>query len=170
MDLDIVRNILKEVALQHPRDDDSEELKALSDYQSHCIGSAGSTPPDRQHVVSGETVLLSIRHRRDKTMAGYAQVTLVGVDLDHVTTSRHDPQAAEYGGTVTLRARSQGIDFTYAYPFSNRTSVLDAIDGATKSLLSELDSLSRACMDVTRQERDAIDEGDQDTEGPGDDL
>jgi hypothetical protein len=25
-------------------------------------------------------------------------------------------------------------------------------------------------MDVTRQERDAIDEGDQDTEGPGDDL
>jgi hypothetical protein len=103
-------------------------------------------------------------------MAGYAQVTLVGVDLDHVTTSRHDPQAAQYGGTVTLRARSQGIDFTYAYPFSNRTSVLDAIDGATKSLLSELDSLSRACMDVTRQERDAIDEGDQNTEGPGDDL
>jgi hypothetical protein len=51
-------------------------------------------------------------------MVGYAQVTLVGVDLDHVTTSRHDPQAAEYGGTVTLRARSQGIDFTYAYPFS----------------------------------------------------
>ena len=90
-------------------------------------------------------------------MAGYAQVTLVGVDLDHVTTSRHDPQAAQYGGTVTLRARSQGIDFTYAYPFSNRTSV-------------ELDSLSRACMDVTRQERDAIDEGDQNTEGPGDDL
>jgi hypothetical protein len=41
---------------------------------------------------------------------------------------------------------------------------------ATKSLLSELDSLSRACMDVTRQERDAIDEGDQNTEGPGDDL
>ena len=81
-------------------------------------------------------------------MAGYAQVTLVGVDLDHVTTSRHDPQAAEYGGTVTLRARSQGIDFTYAYPFSNRTSVLDAIDGATKSLLSEFDSLSRACIDV----------------------
>ena len=40
-------------------------------------------------------------------MAGYAQVTLVGVDLDHVTTSRHDPQAAEYGGTVTLRARSR---------------------------------------------------------------
>jgi hypothetical protein len=79
--------------------------------------------------------------------------------LDHVTTSRHDPRAAEYGGTVTLRARSQGIDFTYAYPFSNRTSVLDAIDGATKSLLSELDSLSRACMDVTRQERDAINEG-----------
>ena len=37
-------------------------------------------------------------------MVGYAQVTLVGVDLDHVTTSRHDPQAAEYGGTVTLRA------------------------------------------------------------------
>jgi hypothetical protein len=36
-------------------------------------------------------------------MAGYAQ-ELVGVDLDHVTTSRHDPQAAEYGGTVTLRA------------------------------------------------------------------
>ena len=103
-------------------------------------------------------------------MAGYAQVTLVGVDLDHVTTSRHDPQAAQYGGTVTLRARSQGIDFTYAYPFSNRTSVLDAIDGATKSLLSELDSLSRACMDVTRQERDAIGEGDQNTEGPGDDL
>ena len=65
-------------------------------------------------------------------MAGYAQVTLVGVDLDRVTTSRHDPQAAEYGGTVTLRARSQGIDFTYAYPFSNRTSVLDAIDGADK--------------------------------------
>ena len=27
-------------------------------------------------------------------MAGYAQVTLVGVDLDQVTTSRHDPQAA----------------------------------------------------------------------------
>ena len=102
-------------------------------------------------------------------MAGYAQVTLVGVDLDHVTTSRYDPQAAEYGGTVTLRARSQGIDFTYAYPFSNRTSVLDAIDGATKSLLSELDSLSRVCMDVT-QERVAIDEGDQNTEGPGDDL
>ena len=102
-------------------------------------------------------------------MAGYAQVTLVGVDLDRVTTSRHDPQAAEYGGTVTLRARSQGIDFTYAYPFSNRTSVL-AIDGATKSLLSELDSLSRACMDVTRKERDAIDEGDQNAEGPGDDL
>jgi hypothetical protein len=71
---------------------------------------------------------------------------------------------------VTLRARSQGIDFTYAYPFSNRTSVLDAIDGATKSLLSELDSLSRVCMDVTRQERDAIDEGNQNTEGPGDDL
>jgi hypothetical protein len=134
-------------------------------HRKHRINS-----PDRQHVVSGETVLLSIRHRRDKTMAGYAQVTLVGVDLDHVTTSRHDPQAAEYGGTVTLRARSRGIDFTYAYPFSNKTSVLDAIDGATKSLLSELDSLSRACMDVTRQERDAIDEGDQNTEGPGDDL
>ena len=65
-----------------------------------------------------------------------------------VLTSRHDPQAAQYGGTVTLRARSQGIDFTYAYPFSNRTSVLDAIDGATKSLLGELNSLSRACMDV----------------------
>jgi hypothetical protein len=65
-------------------------------------------------------------------MASYAQVTLVGVDLDHVTTSRHNPQAAEYGGTVTLRARSQGIDFTYAYPFSNKTSVLDAIDGAKK--------------------------------------
>ena len=107
--------------------------------------------------------------RRDMIMAGFAQVTLVGVDLDHVTTSRHDPQAAQYGGTVTLRARSQGIDFTYAYPFSNRTSVLDAIDGATKSLLSELDSLSRACMDVT-QERVAINEGDQNTEGPGDDL
>jgi len=103
-------------------------------------------------------------------LAGYAQVTLVGVDLDHVTTSRHEPQAAKYGGTVTLRARSQGIDFTYAYSFANKTSVLDAIDGATKSLLTELDSLSRACMDVTRQERDAIDEGDQDTEGPGDDL
>ena len=29
---------------------------------------------------------------------------------------------------------------------------------------------NRACMDVTRQERDAIDEGDQETEGPGDDL
>jgi hypothetical protein len=29
-------------------------------------------------------------------MAGYAQVTLVGVDLDHVTTSRHDPQAAHF--------------------------------------------------------------------------
>ena len=48
-------------------------------------------------------------------MAGYAQVTLVGVDLDHVVTSRHDSQAAEYGGTVTLRARAQDIDFTYAY-------------------------------------------------------
>ena len=104
-----------------------------------------------------------------KTVAGYAQVTLVGVDLDHVTTSRYAPEAAEYGGTVTLRARSRGIDFTYTYPFSNRTSVLDAIDGATKSLLSELESLSRACMDVTRQERDAT-EGDQNTEGPGDDL
>jgi hypothetical protein len=102
-------------------------------------------------------------------VAGYAQVTLVGVDLDHVTTSRYAPEAAEYGGTVTLRARSRGIDFTYTYPFSNRTSVLDAIDGATKSLLSELESLSRACMDVTRQERDAT-EGDQNTEGPGDDL
>jgi hypothetical protein len=65
-------------------------------------------------------------------MAGCAQVTLVGVDLDHVTTSRHDPQAAEYGGTVTLRARSQGIDFTYAYPFSNKTSVLDAIERSDK--------------------------------------
>jgi hypothetical protein len=49
-------------------------------------------------------------------------------------------------------------------------TLLDAIDGATKSLLSELDSLSRACMDVTRQEQDTIDEGDQNTEGPGDDL
>jgi hypothetical protein len=39
-----------------------------------------------------------------------------------------------------------------------------------KSLLSELDSLSRARMDVTRQERDAIDQGDQNTEGTGDDL
>ena len=144
--------------------------RIFGENNSHCIGSAGSTPPDRQHVVSGEPVLHSIRHQRDKTMAGYAQVTLVGVDLDHVTTSRHDPQAAEYGGTVTLRARSQGIDFTYAHPFSNRTSVLEAIDGATKSLLTELDSLSRACMDVTRQGRDAIDEGDQNTEGPGDDL
>jgi len=103
-------------------------------------------------------------------LAGYAQVTLVGVDLDHVTTSRHEPQAAKYAGTVTLRARSQGIDFTYAYSFANKTSVLDAIDGATKSLLTELDSLSRACMDVACQERDAIDEGDQDTEGPGGDL
>ena len=63
-----------------------------------------------------------------------------------------------------------GRDATYAYPFSNRTSVLDAIDGATKSLLSELDLLSRACMDVTRQERVSIDKGDQNTEGPGDDL
>jgi hypothetical protein len=80
------------------------------------------------------------------------------------------PRRLSIGGTVTLRARSQGIDFTYAYPFSNRTSVLDAIDGATKSLLSELDSLSRACMDVTRQERDAANEGDQNAEGPGDDL
>ena len=72
---------------------------------------------------------------------------------------------------MTLRARSQGIDFTYAYPFSNRTSVLDAIDGATKSLLSELDSLSRACIWMRNcQERDAVDEGDQNTEGPGDDL
>ena len=62
-----------------------------------------------------------------KTVAGYAQVTLVGVDLDHVTTSRYAPEAAEYGGTVTLRARSRGIDFTYTYPFSNRTSVLDAM-------------------------------------------
>jgi hypothetical protein len=102
-------------------------------------------------------------------MAGYAQVTLVGVDLDHVTTSRDHPGAAEYGGTVTLRARSKGIDFTYAYPFSNRTSVLDAIDGATKSLLSELDLLSHACTDVTRPERHATDGDDQDTEGPGDD-
>jgi hypothetical protein len=31
-----------------------------------------------------------------------------------------------------LRARSHGIDFTYAYPFSNRTNVLDATDKATK--------------------------------------
>ena len=32
MDLDIVGNILKEVALQHPRDADSEELKALRTF------------------------------------------------------------------------------------------------------------------------------------------
>jgi hypothetical protein len=66
-------------------------------------------------------------------MAGYAQVTLVGVDLDHVTTSRHDPQAAEYGGTVMLRARSQGIDFTYAYHSRTEPVSLMLLTGRQKA-------------------------------------
>ena len=48
-------------------------------------------------------------------MVGYAQVTLVGVDLDHVTTSRHDPQAAEYGGTVTPSRTLILFENGYAY-------------------------------------------------------
>ena len=46
MDLDIVRNILKEVALQHPRDDDSEKLKAL-----RTISRIASEAPDQLRLI-----------------------------------------------------------------------------------------------------------------------
>jgi hypothetical protein len=58
-------------------------------------------------------------------MAGYAQVTLVGVDLDHVTTSRHDPQAAEYGGTVTLeRDHRASISHTHIHSRTEPVSLM----------------------------------------------
>ena len=57
-------------------------------------------------------------------------------------------------------------DHTYA-SFSRRTSVLDAIEGATKPAQRVGFTISRV---YGRSTADAIDEGDHDTVGPGEDL
>ena len=125
-------------------------------FLARIIRIASETPDQLRLIVNTLSVASpccrSFRHRRDKTMAGYAQVTLVGVDLDHVTTSRHDPQGVEYRGTVTLRARSQGIDFTYAYPSRTERVSLMLSTGRQKACSATAIPLFRACMDVIRQE------------------
>lgn len=53
-----------------------------------------------------------------------------------------------YSGKVILQARSEGLDFNFAFPFNSYDSVAGAVAQAAKMLKSELNALAAATQVV----------------------
>jgi hypothetical protein len=94
-----------------------------------------------------------------------ATLSLVGVTLARVNIQGHKTQ---YDGTVTLHAKTSGLDFKYVYKFADFDSVPSAIAQAAGLLKRDLEALSAETQNVLRGDQ-RIPEDDGDTDGPGDD-
>jgi hypothetical protein len=78
-----------------------------------------------------------------------AIVVLNEVSVTRVNTQGHMGKTV-YNGTVTLEAKSDGLEFRYAFQFNSYDSVAGAVSQAAAMLKSELDALSAATHDVLK--------------------
>jgi hypothetical protein len=78
-----------------------------------------------------------------------AIVVLRDVSIAKVNTEGHMGHTV-YDGVVTLRGKSDGLVFEYAYPFNSFDSVASAVAQAAGMLKTELDALSAATQQVLK--------------------
>lgn len=76
-----------------------------------------------------------------------AIVVLRDVSITRVNPEGHMGKTV-YDGVVTLEAQSDGLNFSYAYPFNNFDSVAGAVSQAGGMLKSELVALAAATQRV----------------------